>query len=102
MEVNNGISLAPRKIDRRKRQYKQEKLANQDQGDAPLEMSGTLQDQQADEYAVIEESMHMAGMKEEHYNGHTPSQQKNCPYKGAFLTYQDKHQGNGPNKWRMS
>lgn len=36
MEVNNGISLAPRKIDRRKRQYKQEKLANQDQGDTPL------------------------------------------------------------------
>ena len=30
------VSLAPRKIDRRKRQYKQEKLANQDQGDTPL------------------------------------------------------------------
>ncbi len=57
-----------------------------------------LDAQRADEYTVIEESMHMAGMKEERYNGHTPSQQKNCPYKGTFLAYQDKHQGSGPNK----
>lgn len=64
--------------------------------------SGTSKDllkaQQADEYAVIEESMHMAGMKEEHYNGHTPSQQKNCPYKGTFLNFRNKKQGSGPNK----
>ena len=54
--------------------------------------------QRADEYTVIEESMHMSGMKEEHYNEHTPSIMANCPYRGTFLTYKNKAYGTGPNK----
>ena len=63
-------------------------------------MAGSLV---ADQRTVIEESMHMAGMLEEHYvpkDGRPKDHVdiENCPYEGTFLRYDNKYTGTGPNK----